>query len=124
MTKLQALGLFSSAHTPELRQGSVGKPGLARMACMVFLFCTAAAIAASAQTFKTVFTFDGTNGDAPSGALVQARDGNFYGVTLGGGVSPVCGGGCGTVFKITPAGTLTTLHSFCSLTNCADGENP
>lgn len=91
---------------------------------MVFLFCTAAAIAAPAQTFKTVFTFDGTNGNAPSGALVQGRDGNYYGVTLYGGASTVCGGGCGAVFKITAAGTLTTLHSFCSLTNCADGENP
>jgi uncharacterized repeat protein (TIGR03803 family) len=32
--------------------------------------------------------------------------------------------GCGTVFKITPAGKLTTLHDFCSLPNCADGSNP
>lgn len=32
--------------------------------------------------------------------------------------------GCGTVFKITPHGALTTLYSFCSLSNCADGEGP
>jgi uncharacterized repeat protein (TIGR03803 family) len=38
---------------------------------------------------------------------VQARDGNFYGTTLIGGAS-----GDGTVFKITPRGALTTLHSF------------
>jgi uncharacterized repeat protein (TIGR03803 family) len=32
--------------------------------------------------------------------------------------------GCGTVFKITPLGKLTTLYSFCSLVNCADGSGP
>jgi uncharacterized repeat protein (TIGR03803 family) len=30
----------------------------------------------------------------------------------------------GTVFKITPSGTLTTLYSFCSQSGCADGETP
>ena len=29
--------------------------------------------------------------------------------------------GCGTVFKMTPAGVLTTLHSFCAESNCSDG---
>jgi uncharacterized repeat protein (TIGR03803 family) len=32
--------------------------------------------------------------------------------------------GCGTVFKITPAGKLTTLYNFCSQTNCTDGYEP
>ena len=31
---------------------------------------------------------------------------------------------CGTVFKITPSGTLTTLYSFCSQSNCTDGASP
>ena len=31
---------------------------------------------------------------------------------------------CGTVFQITPSGTLTTLYSFCSQSNCADGADP
>ena len=42
----------------------------------------------------------------PYGGLVQGTDGNFYGTTNGGGV------GEGTVFKLTPGGTLTTLHIF------------
>jgi uncharacterized repeat protein (TIGR03803 family) len=33
-------------------------------------------------------------------------------------------GSCGTIFKITPAGALTTLYSFCAETNCADGAFP
>jgi uncharacterized repeat protein (TIGR03803 family) len=32
--------------------------------------------------------------------------------------------GGGTVFKITPSGTLTTLYSFCSQSGCTDGETP
>lgn len=49
----------------------------------------------------------------------QRPDGNFYGTTSGS--EPATGG---TVFKITPSGLLTTLHRFCSLANCADGEYP
>ena len=46
--------------------------------------------------------------------LSQAS-GNFYGVTFYGGTY-----GQGTVYKITPSGTLTTLHSF----NTTDGASP
>ena len=54
-------------------------------------------------------------GCLPSAPLIQANDGNFYGTT------PKCGGtypGLGTIFKVTPTGTLTALHSFTG----ADGE--
>jgi uncharacterized repeat protein (TIGR03803 family) len=51
--------------------------------------------------------------------LIQATNGNFYGTTYGGGTN-----GYGTVFEITPTGKLTTLYSFCSETNCADGSYP
>jgi uncharacterized repeat protein (TIGR03803 family) len=64
-------------------------------------------------------SFDSTDGAGPEAALIQATDGNFYGTTSGGGVHA-----SGTVFKITPAGKLTTLYSFCSQTNCPDGANP
>jgi uncharacterized repeat protein (TIGR03803 family) len=37
---------------------------------------------------------------------------HFYGTTYYGGGSGNCVEGCGTVFKITPNGTLTTLHAF------------
>ncbi len=72
----------------------------------------------------TLHSFDGTDGYQPWAALVQATDGSFYGTTAHGGGSDNCyyGGvaGCGTVFKITPSGTLTTLHSF----DGGDGEEP
>jgi uncharacterized repeat protein (TIGR03803 family) len=67
-----------------------------------------------------------TDGASPEGGLIQGTNGNFYGTTnIGGtGIPGDCGIGCGTVFEITPGGTLTTLYSFCSLTNCADGNGP
>ncbi len=91
-------------------------------ACFIWVFYLATAIASPAQTFTTLHNFDGTDGADPSG-LVQGTDGNFYGTTShGGAVNPCPNGapGCGTVFQITPTGTLTTLHSF----NGTDGYDP
>jgi uncharacterized repeat protein (TIGR03803 family) len=63
------------------------------------------------------------DGSGPKGGLVQGADGNFYGTTFNGGRSK-CANGCGTIFKISPAGQLTTLYSFCSLDGCTDGGAP
>ncbi|MGD0569390.1 MAG: choice-of-anchor tandem repeat GloVer-containing protein [Candidatus Sulfotelmatobacter sp.] len=60
-----------------------------------------------------------TDGDFPAAGLVQASNGNFYGTTTFGGADDG-----GTVFEITPAGTLTTLYSFCAEAHCTDGEFP
>lgn len=51
--------------------------------------------------------------------LIQGTDGNFYGTTTQGGAF-----GGGTVFKITPAGTYSVLHTFCAESSCADGSGP
>jgi uncharacterized repeat protein (TIGR03803 family) len=51
------------------------------------------------------------DGQDPSYALVQGSDGNLYGTTSAGGTDGV-NSGYGTIFKITPSGTLTTLYSF------------
>jgi uncharacterized repeat protein (TIGR03803 family) len=86
----------------------------------VLLLGTATAIVSPAQTFKTLLDFNGTNGANPVyTSLIQGRDGNLYGTTLGGGSN-----GAGTVFKINPAGKVTTIYSFCSQVNCADGTGP
>jgi uncharacterized repeat protein (TIGR03803 family) len=77
--------------------------------------------------FTSLLSFDITDGSYPGPmSLVQGTDGNFYGVTGAGGAGNSCTymGGCGTFFKITPQGALTTIYSFCSLTGCADGEFP
>ena len=70
--------------------------------------------------FTVLHTFRGPDGAHPGGALIQANDGNFYGTTVQGGVDPV--GGYGTVFQMTPDGTLTVLHGFAIGSD--DGEGP
>jgi uncharacterized repeat protein (TIGR03803 family) len=65
-----------------------------------------------------------TDGRTPRAALVQGTNGDLYGTTQYGGANNNCDGGCGTVFKITTSGTLTTLYSFCSQANCTDGYLP
>src|ERR1019366_9456144 len=72
-----------------------------------------------AGALTTLHSFDVTDGSYPFG-LIQATDGNFYGTTDHGGAYSNCNLGCGTVFKITPAGTPTTLYSFDS----TDGASP
>jgi uncharacterized repeat protein (TIGR03803 family) len=74
----------------------------------------------AAGKLKTLHSF-GSAGDGthPYLRLVQATNGKFYGTTHDGGAH-----GQGTVFQITAGGTFTTLYSFCSLKNCADGANP
>jgi len=78
-------------------------------------------------TLTTLHSFDNTDGSFPT-ALVQASDGNFYGTTKEGGINSCLYGGtnygCGTLFKITPGGMLTTLYNFCTQSRCADGQEP
>ncbi len=63
-------------------------------------------------SFTSLHSFAKTDGSYIIAGLIQASDGNFYGVAGYGGSSQNCGNGCGTVFMITSGGTLTTQHSF------------
>jgi uncharacterized repeat protein (TIGR03803 family) len=81
---------------------------------------------ASGVAFKTTptgkvtvlhtFTSDSGDGYSPEG-MVQATDGNFYGVTSQGGTSPNCANGvnsvCGTIFRINSTGSsYAVLYNF------------
>jgi uncharacterized repeat protein (TIGR03803 family) len=72
----------------------------------------------------TIHSFDLTDGATPVAGLVQATNGDLYGTTANGGAYGGTTNFSGTIFKITPAGILTTLYSFCAQTNCADGADP
>jgi len=81
----------------------------------------------TAGQYGVVYTFcslaDCADGANPLAGLVQGSDGNFYGATESGG-NGVTGEHQGVIFKVTPAGVLTVLHNFCSVTGCTDGETP
>ena len=72
---------------------------------------TPAGVLTKLADFESVST-----GKYPDGSLVEASDGNFYGLTSEGGA-----GGAGTVFRMTPAGVLTKLADFDSATS---GKKP
>jgi uncharacterized repeat protein (TIGR03803 family) len=70
-----------------------------------------AAGTARAQSFTLLHTFGGNpDGAFPNGGLIVGRDGNFYGETQSGGAHDF-----GTVYRITPAGALTIIHSMAGL---------
>ncbi len=99
---------------------------------LMCLLWAVSAMTSPAQTFTTLATLNGANNGAapcpinsrgcPEGALVQGTDGNLYGTTYAGGTGSSCTDGCGTVFRITLAGVVTTLHSFEG--SPGDGANP
>jgi uncharacterized repeat protein (TIGR03803 family) len=151
------------------------------------LFCAAfaaTAMALPAQTFTTLHSFDGTDGENPrsrgagsgnrrklirngagaAGPIAVARSlrsrraapsrryttfarkaavrtantrsrgwsrplmatstGQHPMAVAKGGANCAPDGGCGTIFKITPGGVLTTLYSFCAQSGCTDGISP
>jgi uncharacterized repeat protein (TIGR03803 family) len=79
-------------------------------------------------TLNVLHTFsgNGTDGVHPYGSLIFDAAGNLYGTTEMGGSGACGGGGCGTVFELTPAGggswTETILHNFNN--NGTDGVYP
>lgn len=70
-------------------------------------------------TVTLLHSFSGslTDGADPESELIEALDGNFYGTTLSGGAS-----GLGTIFRVTPSGNFTLLHSFAGSANA--GAHP
>src|SRR6185503_18539679 len=65
------------------------------------LLCPAAAKAQS--RLDVVHAFDATAAFNPRTSLVLGTDGNFYGTASG---------ALGSIFKMTPSGTITQLHAF------------
>jgi uncharacterized repeat protein (TIGR03803 family) len=65
----------------------------------------------ASNTFSVLYSFcsaaDCADGELPSGGLTRDKKGNLYGATAFGGAFQG-----GTLFKVTPTGVETVLHSF------------
>ncbi len=84
---------------------------LVRFALVACLGLVAGADRVAAEiTVTTLHSFDRDDGLQPIGALVDGGDGYLYGTTQYGGSGVT--NPAGTVFRITPAGSLTTLYTF------------
>ena len=69
-----------------------------------------------AKGFTVLHVFNGDDGANSYSSLLSDAEGNFYGTTDGGGANHL-----GTVFKLAPDGTLSTIHSF---GGSGDGDLP
>jgi len=77
-----------------------------------------------AGAFQTLHVFSGSDGDLPSGTLMQGKDDAFYGTTQYGGITTghCIYGGCGIVYRMTTDGAETVLYRFTG--SALDGEWP
>jgi uncharacterized repeat protein (TIGR03803 family) len=84
-----------------------------KAACTVLVFCAATASLSPAQTFTTLDTFIPGTFSRSQSPLVQSIDGNLYGEA-------------GSIFKVTPSGTVTLVNSKCQALGCVGGlvQNP
>ena len=84
------------------------------------LVVTLAAQISPAQTYTVLYTFQGqSDGGFPNPGLYRDSTGNLYGITTTAGNRNDCNDyGCGTVYKLTPSGQFSVLHTF---TGGADG---
>ena len=101
--------------------GTTGVGGVNNNSC--FMGCGTVFKINTAGALTTLYSFcsqpNCADGSGPQAGLVQAADGNLYGTTSAGGMNNE-----GTIFRITPAGALTTIYNFCSLADCVDGADP
>jgi hypothetical protein len=91
------------------------KLSFAKAFCMLFAICIALVINLPAQTFTAIQNYPNAS---PTAGLIQGADGNFYSTLQGGEI-----GFEGSVYKMTPTGTMTTIFGFCS-DGCFDGQFP
>jgi len=67
------------------------------------------------------FGKNASNGEEPSGSLLDAK-GNFFGTTFYGGTdNSTCSLGCGVIYEISAAGKYSVLYRF---TGANDGFDP
>lgn len=90
-----------------------GTTALGPNGCNLYGACGTAFSITTSGTEKVLHVFPGnyTDGGSPEAPLIEVK-GKLYGTTTLGGPYQCQGGGCGTVFSITPGGKEKVLHYF------------
>jgi uncharacterized repeat protein (TIGR03803 family) len=100
-----------------IRSSSSNPFDISRNRAALLLFFCMATSAAQAQTATAATAYSFPAGAFPVSSLIQAGDGNFYGVTnLGGTYNE------GSIYRLTPAGAYSSIYSFTGLSS--DGGEP
>jgi uncharacterized repeat protein (TIGR03803 family) len=115
--KIDSSGMLTTLHKFNNTDGNSPRGSLVRDAAGNLYGTTSSGSSAGAGTvFKldtagtltTLHSFTGNpEGASPEAAVIRDGAGNLYGTTPSGGTAYY-----GTVFKLSPSGILTTLHSF------------
>jgi len=110
-----------------LRNASFPK-AFAVMSVMALALTVCLTQSIEAQSYRVLYTFTGgADGSAPEAGLTWDSAGNLYGTARSGGqTGPNCGNdyGCGTVFKLTPAGSGWTFSTIYPFAGGLDGDTP
>ena len=93
-----------------------GGTGICNIGCGTVFLITPSGYEATLYSFGSIWLPN--DGYYPVAGLAQGSDGNFYGTTSEGGTT----GYAGTVFRISPSGTETSLYSFVG--SPTDGNYP
>jgi uncharacterized repeat protein (TIGR03803 family) len=128
--KLTTLHTFSgtdgSSPVGSLVQGPAGNlygvtlsGGITSSNCPTYGTCGTIFRITSGGTFTVIHSFNGNDGANPFGALIIGSDGDLYGTTSQAGANQA-----GTIFRMSPMGSVQTLYNFCSQQGCPDGSNP
>jgi uncharacterized repeat protein (TIGR03803 family) len=96
--------------------------GGAPMSCNITTGCGTVFQLDPSGTLTVLYSFTwSSDGGNPGSALIADAVGNLYGTTQEGGALDRCRPyGCGTVFQLTPSGSLIVLHTFTG----SDGASP
>jgi uncharacterized repeat protein (TIGR03803 family) len=101
---------FHKVGAQEVSMRTMKKLASSHAATLVVIF-VAASVTLHAQTFSLLYSFGMHSGDPAfptvPGIIAQGRDGKMYSTSTNGGSS-----GVGTVFKVSPTGTLSVLYNF------------
>jgi len=105
----------------------LARTAAAALSLAILFALTIVATSAQAQTYKVIHSFtDGADGANPQSGLAIDAAGSLYGTTVAGGTGHLCSAppGCGTIFRLTHAGSDWVTTPIYEFYGTSDGGHP